>query len=412
MWAARPRQAVGTVISKNYLPHARLLARSLQQTNPDVPLYVLLADEVDGRFEPANEPFHLVRLDDPALPDLSTLAFRATRRELNKALPSYLLRYLRQQGVTQTLYLDADTVVEGSLAVVWSRLDQHPVVLTPYPGLAGLGPGSLAESFLAAWLEHAEEAPWQPLVDDAGDTGDWLAHAAPRFAGACVVDEPGLNLGYWTLTERQVEIRRGEVRVDGAPLVTVHFSGFNPARPYRISAHAPNVTIDRIGPAAILFDQYVRLLDEAGYDVAQAWPYSLDHFDNGVAIPPLARLIYRQRRTQHASFGNPFEANRPDSFFAWLNEIVDADAGREGWTRFWRAAYLFRPDVQQVLPEPLDAQRDDFRRWTVEGGRRDFDVPYGLIVQRPSPLSSESPSLPRGEEEGGVDFPREGDKPA
>ncbi|MCW5850221.1 MAG: hypothetical protein KIT87_09070, partial [Anaerolineae bacterium] len=225
MSAASPRQAVGTVIAKNYLPHARLLARSLRQTNPGVPLYVLLADEVDGRFEPANESFHLMCLDDPALPDLSALAFRATRRELNKALPPYLLRYLREQGIVQTLYLDADTVVEGSLAGVWSRLDEHPVVLTPYPGLAGLAPGPLAESFLAAWAAHAEEAIWQPVVDDAQDAGDWLAHAAARFAGACVVDEPGLNLGYWTLTGRQVEIRRGVVRVDGAPLVTLHFSG-------------------------------------------------------------------------------------------------------------------------------------------------------------------------------------------
>ncbi|MCW5853670.1 MAG: hypothetical protein KIT87_26625, partial [Anaerolineae bacterium] len=183
---------------------------------------------------------------------------------------------------------------------------------------------------------------------------------------------------------------------------------FNPARPYRISAHAPDVTMDRIGLAAILFDQYARRLAESGYYEAQAWPYSLAHFDNGVPIPPLARLIYRQHRAQHTDFGNPFEADRPDSFFAWLNEIVDADAGREGWTRFWRSAYLFRPDVQRVLPEPLEAQRHDFRRWTLEGGRRDFDVPDGLIVQRPSPPSSESPSLLRG----GVDSLREGDRPA
>ena len=388
-----PPRVVATVVAKNGLPHARLLARSLRESNPHVPLVALLADDVDDLFDPAAEPFHLVRLDDPDLPDLASLAFRATRRELVKALPPTLLRWLRAGGAAQALYLDADTVVEGPLDGLWSRLDDHPVVVTPYPGLTAVGPGPLAERFLDAWTAHAEAATWQPGVDDQADAGDWLAHARTLFPEACVVDEPGLNEGYWTLPGRRVELRGGQLAVDGLPLVTLHFSGFDPARPYRVSAHAPDLGLDRLGPAAILFDQYARLLTEAGYEQAQAWPYSIDHFDTGVLIPPLARLLYRRARARCADFGNPFEADRPDSFFAWLSEVVDADIGCEGWTRFWRAAYHWRPDVQRVLPDPLDAQADDFRRWTLAGGRLDFDVPDRLIVQLPA-LPRPAPPAP------------------
>jgi len=54
--------AAGTIASKRALPFARVLARSFKNHHPDVPFFLLLADEPQGCFDPEHEPFVLRRL--------------------------------------------------------------------------------------------------------------------------------------------------------------------------------------------------------------------------------------------------------------------------------------------------------------------------------------------------------------
>jgi hypothetical protein len=56
------RVVVCTVVAKSYLSHARVLARSLKQHHPEIPFVTLLADEIDGYFHPAFEPFRLIEV--------------------------------------------------------------------------------------------------------------------------------------------------------------------------------------------------------------------------------------------------------------------------------------------------------------------------------------------------------------
>ena len=52
------------MVAKDYLSFARVLARSFRQHHPAVPFLVLLADEIDGYFDPLQEPFDLIELAD------------------------------------------------------------------------------------------------------------------------------------------------------------------------------------------------------------------------------------------------------------------------------------------------------------------------------------------------------------
>jgi hypothetical protein len=60
--------AACTIVAKNYLSFARVLARSFHAHHPDLPFFVLLADEVDGYFDPAQEPFQLIPFCDLDIP--------------------------------------------------------------------------------------------------------------------------------------------------------------------------------------------------------------------------------------------------------------------------------------------------------------------------------------------------------
>ena len=66
--------AACTIAAKARLPSARVVATSFAEHHPGVPFFVLLADEVEGCFDPAAEPYELIGLDALALPDLRTAA--------------------------------------------------------------------------------------------------------------------------------------------------------------------------------------------------------------------------------------------------------------------------------------------------------------------------------------------------
>jgi hypothetical protein len=60
--------AAATIAARRHLSLARVLATSFRAHHPDIPFFVLLADEVDDYFDPAQEPFDLVRLSDIGIP--------------------------------------------------------------------------------------------------------------------------------------------------------------------------------------------------------------------------------------------------------------------------------------------------------------------------------------------------------
>jgi hypothetical protein len=55
-----PNIAVATIVAKKFLSFARVLAESFHGIHPGIPFFVLLADETDGYFDPASEPFDIV----------------------------------------------------------------------------------------------------------------------------------------------------------------------------------------------------------------------------------------------------------------------------------------------------------------------------------------------------------------
>ena len=60
------RIAAATIAAKSFLPYARVVAASFREHHPGVPFFVLLADEVDGCFDPTAEPFELLPDDADA----------------------------------------------------------------------------------------------------------------------------------------------------------------------------------------------------------------------------------------------------------------------------------------------------------------------------------------------------------
>lgn len=298
------RLAVATIVAKNYLAYARVLADSFLRHHPEVPLYTLLADGVDGRFDPEAERFRLLRLAELGIPDLRRLVRRRDRQVAAVVAKPYLLGHLLDRGFGAVIFLDPDVLVLGDLDEVFARVRARSVVLTPHllaplagegriereltilqsgvfnAGFIGVSETPGARAFLAWWRARVSEHCRHDVAAGLYYDQRWLDLVPVFFDGVEILRDPGCNVAHWNLPERDVRVDGDRVLVDGRPGRFFHFSGFDPDRPDVVTRHASRPRLSEIGQAAGLFARYAERLLAAGYRETRRWPYTLGRADD------------------------------------------------------------------------------------------------------------------------------------
>jgi hypothetical protein len=334
------KRVVGTVITKSFLAHARTLAETLTEHNPDVELYVLLADRLDNYFDPSAEPFHLIQLEDlPEFDVVSQMCFYYTPFELCCALRGYLHEYIFHHTSAESwMFLDADIMIFHSLDQIFQQIEQSSIVLTPHlqnlptlpkntnieiiiitAGLYNAGFMGLKRSeetlkfitwfkerlqyycFNDAAIEHARGL----FVDQR-----WLDLVPLYFKAVSFLSNSGANLGHWNLYERQLDFdSHGKVVVNQEPLLFVHFSGWDISDPRRISKY--NWLYEEqpmSSPWATLAECYRDKLLKNGYETTIQYSYAFSMFHDGTPITlPMRRAYYDEVVQGHAHEGSPFD---------------------------------------------------------------------------------------------------------
>jgi hypothetical protein len=330
-----------TIITKSYLAHARALAESIREHNPDLPpLLVLLADRVDGYFDPAREPFQMIQLEDLADQEgIREMSFYYTPFEFCCALRGLLHDYILNHTQSQSwIFLDSDILVLNDLSIVFSQIEEHSIVLNPHltapvnpvdieiaevnllhaglynAGFLGLHRTDETRAFVGWFRERLrwfcfEDHP-HLFVDQA-----WLNHAPLFFSDVMLLKSPGINLGHWKLRGRIISKHAGNFTVDGTPVLFAHFTGWDPMALERVSKYRPDLDGSICDGWTELSAVYNRRLQRFGYDSAVRLPYAFTAFDDGYPIQRHhRRAYYAALRTQRWLGGPPFASRR--SFIA------------------------------------------------------------------------------------------------
>ena len=122
-----------TIIACNYVAFARVLAETFRTHHPDGTCWVLVIDELDGRIDPAAEPFEVVTPAELGIERFEQMAALYSVLELSTAVKPWLLRHLlNDRGVERITYLDPDIEVHDSLEDVDALLRDHHLVLNPH----------------------------------------------------------------------------------------------------------------------------------------------------------------------------------------------------------------------------------------------------------------------------------------
>jgi uncharacterized protein YoxC len=331
---------VCTIITKSYLAHARTLAATLAAHHSDLKLYVLLADRVDGYFDPTDEPFEIIQLED--LPDQNTihqLCFYYTPFELCCALRGALHDYIFHHTSAESwLFLDADIMVCHSLDSIFEQLSTVSILLTPHcqtpvslqdvnphelnllraglsnAGFLGLRRTEETQRFIAWFKERLTHYCFndQALGEPRGLFVDqlWLNLVLLYFQEVAFLKEPGANIGHWNLYEKQLTIsEENTITIAERPLLFVHFSGWDIESPTVISKYSLMYENYDNSAWSRLAKTYQQQLLEHGYETVIQYPYAFDRFNTGELISINSRRTYYEELIQGTTLEtSPFES--------------------------------------------------------------------------------------------------------
>lgn len=325
------RLAYCTIASANYLSRVEVLLSSMKSQNPDAQCHVLLCEgpeEVAVLSQDTGIPFlspHQV------CPQWQHMAFYYDIIEFNTALKPFLIEHLFHQGYDAVIYLDPDIEIFGSLQSIEDLLDTYDLVLTPHIcrplaidghkpaiddivragqfnlGFVGLAASSDSLAALSWWQEVCTEhclfhARHRFFVDQ------FWADILPSFIQEfhCLRD-PGCNMAYWNVFQRQLRHENGRWLADGGDLRFFHFSGLSKEDLTLVSIHQNRVTAPPGSPLHELLSHYGARLVATDWHRYSGRPYSFATYDDGLAIQREDRkkflMLSKQERD---SIGNPF----------------------------------------------------------------------------------------------------------
>jgi hypothetical protein len=395
------RSVACTVVAKPELALARVVASSFTAQHPEIPFVVALTDRVDGCFDPAAEPFELLEVASLPFAGNADLRFRYHRHQLSYAATPFVLEHLLERGFERVLFFKQESLVLGSHAEAIALLDHHAILLTPHLlepltgagavqreldvllagsynlGFLALADGAPARAFLAWWQERLRDHSIHAVAQGMHWEQRWIDLVPGMFDGVHVLRDPAANIGHWSLPERKIALDDDTLLVDGRPCRLFRFSGYDIDRPDRVTRHSDRLRTDVSGAVDAAFARYRAALAAAEHDVARAWPYAYEQFDNGVVVPDAVRRLHAELGDGARRFGDPFATAGPDSFWGWLTAGDDA---LPAITRLWAWLLRQRPDVQAAYPKPGTDDRNGFAGWAATTGHLEHAIPDGFPV--------------------------------
>jgi len=382
----------GTIVARNYLAQASVLARSFHEHNPEFPFHILVIDGDESDRNCLGTSTQIVLPSD--LP-IDTTEWHAMATiydvlEFATSIKPKFLEFLLSDNYSSAIYLDPDIQVFSHLGSIEEELKKTSIVLTPhclYPiprdgmetsektlrhaGIFNLGFVGVAQSgreFLHWWHERLQTEAIVDLPNALFTDQRWIDFV-PSLFPCTVLRDVGLNVAYWNLHERSLAMENDSIQVNTDSLKFFHFSGFDPATPWLLTKHAGSNPRVEIHPGTVLtnlVDDYSALLHSANHAEQKKVPYGFAETAEGIPLNPYIRAAYREWWNSYVAGKAPLPpdpfSTHSSEFTSWLSNAKNGTPGYQFTDveySFWKS----RPDLQRHFPNVLLGDSARFVHW-------------------------------------------------
>ena len=383
-----------TIVAQNYLPMARVVARSFLEHHSNARFVVVVVDRPLESRSLDDECFEVLPITDIDF-GAEGFEYMATSygvTEFATAVKPFALRHLVRQA-TCVLYLDPDIrvyapldpLIEATRCAGWSltphclepiRRDgsgptERDIMQAGIYNLGYIGVTPSATPFLDWWAARLRRDalidPQNQLFTDQR----WIDLAVPIYSPH-IERSPAYNVAYWNLDQRSLRLDGDTVMIGGEPLRFFHFSGFDPEFPYWLTKYhdSPRSLMSAQPELMRLCDDYaeeVRTLTPAG----EAVPYGWSEAFPGYSLSPRIRQMFREElllydRGDGRRPPSPFVHEEVCKFRDWLMEFPSDQPRRI--PRYLSAILDERGDLRAAFPEVEKGDNERFDEWVAEFG--------------------------------------------
>jgi len=364
-----------TIVARNYLAAARVLARSFRVYHPTGTCWTLVVDDLDHKLDDAQEPFTLIRPEALAIDRWDEMTAGYSVLELSTAVKPWLLRHLLvDRDAEHIIYLDPDIQIFAPLTEVGDLLAEHAVVVSPHLtaamprddlrpsetdilvsgsfnlGFGGFAAGEQVNELLDWWSERLATdclvAPERGYFVDQR----WMDLAPGLIPSLHVLRDPGYNVAYWNLTGRTLSSGENGIEVNGRPLRFFHFSGYDPDHSDQLSKHQNRIVLADHPLLRQLCDDYGEALALEGHEHWRRKPYAYGTLPDGTRLDAASRSVFRQAMKERALADERiFTAGGGLAFLEHLRGPATSGAS-QGVTRYLETLRNSRADLREAFP--------------------------------------------------------------
>jgi glycosyltransferase involved in cell wall biosynthesis len=388
------------------VPQALVLANSFRKFHPESEFALFVLDGLaNGESEVTDARIRFMYPGDLGLKagEEWRLPMLHTAAELLSIFKPALLRALVNEGMVTAAYFEPATEIFASLDDIISLADKEEKVLTSAPspdhkvepgdvalvdepnlGRNFIAVSRSADEFLHAWFDRLTK----PNLDDSSSKARGLAQSSEGFIDSYphrTITDPAFDVGYWNLNPETFAWKQGQYEVEGKPLRSFSFHGYDPDKPHLLSKYQglePRVLLSQNPAVSKMCDKYREKIIGAGYEKLKSSPYRFASLPSGLPIDDRMLRLYREALSEFNQGldrepPSPFGPDGGRPFLNWLNQPVSE--GAPIITRYMLAVHNERDDVKQAFPNPSGADAAGFRDWYLVFGQKEMDLPASLL---------------------------------
>lgn len=383
---------VYTIVSKNYMHYALTVRESFLLKNKNTDFIIFLMDKIMNVDELSifNELIEngvkIIGFDEVSnnvqKTYFSEMLFKFTVLEMNTGLKPFAMEYLMNMGYEKVMYIDPDIYFYQPINKILNQLDVHDILLTPHmlkayndekqpSELDIMMAGTYNLGFLAIrnnnntlnmvrwWQERLYQYGFSDIKNGMFTDQKWMDLTPSLYNKVCVFKDPGHNVAYWNMHERNVINENGEWFVNGEPLVFFHFSGLPLYDINVVSKHQNRHNLNQFNHLKPLFNEYTEVVKSFAPAIFSKMSYYYN-FVSGTSlkIDDFLRKDYKElfKIIENPTSSCVENVNRISNYFFNKEAILN---------RHSKLLYSAREDLQIAFPniDSSEESKKGFINW-------------------------------------------------